>query len=210
MRITTKRLLSVAGITAGLGLATTSLHAGVAEDSALGLNTLWVLVAGCLVFFMNTGFGMLETGFTRAKNSVNILSKNFLVFALASLAFYVIGWGLMFGNGNGFMGTDGLFMLSGADNSPAGDDTYKGDYASIAWATIPLKAKFFFQLAFAATAATIVSGAVAERIKYGSFIVFAFSVSSSFWRLHREAFAARSSEADSEVTLSDGDECFLR
>lgn len=145
--------------------------AGIFERK-VAVDTLWVLVAGCLVFFMNAGFGMLETGFNRQKNAVNILSKNFVVFAIATLSFWVIGWGLMFGDGNGFMGTEGLFFLSGEDSSPAGDDTYKGVYGSIAWATVYLPAKFFFQLVFAGTAATIVSGAVAERVKYGSFLIF--------------------------------------
>jgi Amt family ammonium transporter len=125
-----------------------------------------------LVFFMNLGFGLVESGFARAKNTVNIISKNFVVFAIASIAFYVIGWGLMFGDGNGLLGLKGLFMLGGADNSPAVGDAYTGVYSAISWTGVPLMAKFFFQLAFAATAATIVSGAVAERIKYGSFIAF--------------------------------------
>ncbi len=141
-------------------------------DVQVTLDTLWVLVAGMLVFFMNLGFGLVESGFARAKNTVNIISKNFVVFAIASIAFYVIGWGLMFGDGNGLLGLKGLFVLGGADNSPAVGDAYTGVYSAISWTGVPLMAKFFFQLAFAATAATIVSGAVAERIKYGSFIVF--------------------------------------
>ena len=86
----------------------------------------------------------------------------------------MIGWGLMFGDGNPFIGIKGLFFLSGQDNSPATGDAYQGVYSSISWATVPFLAKFFFQLVFAGTAATIVSGAVAERIKYISFIVFSF------------------------------------
>lgn len=140
----------------------------------VALDTFWVLITGALVFFMNTGFACVESGLCRSKNCVNILAKNFVVFACASLSFYVIGWGLMFGSGNGFLGTDGLFMLGGADNSPLTGDAYKGAYSAIAWTGVPLMAKFFFQLVFAGTAATIVSGAVAERIKFGSFIVFSF------------------------------------
>lgn len=143
-------------------------------DTKVALDTIWVLVAGFLVFFMNLGFGAVETGFTRQKNSVNILSKNFIVFAISTLGFLFVGWGLMFGDGNGFMGLNGLFFLSGADNSPLTGEAYKGVYSSIAWTGVPLTAKFFFQLVFCGTAATIVSGAVAERIKYSAFIIFSF------------------------------------
>ncbi len=143
-------------------------------DNKVLFDTLWVLVTAMLVFFMNLGFAMVESGMARMKNTVNILSKNFIVFAVSSIAFWVVGWGLMFGNGNGFIGWEGLFGLSGADNSPATGDAYQGVYGALSWATVPLLAKFFFQLVFAGTAATIVSGAVAERVKYLSFILFSF------------------------------------
>jgi ammonium transporter, Amt family len=138
----------------------------------VGLDTMWVMIAAMLVFFMNAGFCMLETGFCRQKNAVNVLSKNLIVFALSSIAFWFLGWGLMFGNGNPFFGTEGLFFLSGADNSPLTGEAYQGAYKSIGWAGVPLLAKFFFQLVFAGTAATIVSGAVAERIKFVDFLIF--------------------------------------
>lgn len=147
-------------------------------DLKIAADTVWVMITGMLVFFMNLGFATVESGMCRAKNCVNILSKNFIVFAVASIAYWVLGWGLMFGDGNSFVGTQGLFMVSGEDNSPAlwNADTnlnqYKGVYSAIGWTGIPLWAKFFFQLVFAGTAATIVSGAVAERIKYHSFILF--------------------------------------
>ncbi len=137
----------------------------------VALDTLWVAVAAFLVIFMNAGFGMLETGMCRQKNAVNILSKNLIVFALATLAFYVIGFGIMFGDGNDFFGLNG-FLLSGADNSPVVGDGYQGVFGSLNWAGVPLSAKFLFQLAFAGTAATIVSGAVAERIKFIDFLIF--------------------------------------
>ncbi len=143
-------------------------------DVKVALDTVWVLVAGMLVFFMNLGFGLVESGFARAKNTVNIISKNFIVFAVSTVAFLAVGWGLMFGDGSPFVGLKGLFFLSGADNSPAVGDAYQGVYSAISWAGVPLEAKFFFQLVFAGTAATIVSGAVAERIKYISFIIFSF------------------------------------
>lgn len=138
----------------------------------VAIDTLWTMIAGFLVFWMNAGFAMVEAGLCRSKNAVNILAKNFVVFALSSFAFYIVGWGLMFGNGNGFMGSEGLWFIGGADNSPATGDAYAGAYSAIAWTGIPLFAKFFFQLVFAGTAATIVSGAVAERIKFSSFLVF--------------------------------------
>jgi len=142
-------------------------------------DTVWVLVCGMLVFFMNLGFGCVESGFARAKNCVNILSKNFVVFAATVIGFYLIGWDLMFGAGDGaFIGNSGTWMVGGFDpkfdNSPAVGDQYKGVYGAISWASVPLAVKFFFQLVFAGTAATIVSGAVAERIKYHSFIIFSF------------------------------------
>jgi Amt family ammonium transporter len=145
-----------------------------ASEFKVAADTIWTLVTAMLVFFMNLGFAMVESGFCRSKNTVNILSKNFIVFAVSSIAFWFIGWGLMFGDGSGFMGLQGLFAIGGEDNSPLTGDAYKGVYSAISWATIPLLAKFFFQLVFAGTAATIVSGAVAERIKYISFIVFSF------------------------------------
>ncbi|MFN3966562.1 MAG: ammonium transporter [Endomicrobiia bacterium] len=143
-------------------------------DMKIVVDTIWVLVTAKLVFFMNLGFAMVESGFARVKNCVNILSKNFIVFAISSLGFLFLGWGFMFGDGNPFVGLKGLIFLTGADNSPAVGDTYKGVYTAISWVGVPLWAKFFFQLVFCGTAATIVSGAVAERIKYKSFILFSF------------------------------------
>ena len=147
-------------------------------DLKVGLDTMWVMIAGMLVFFMNAGFCMLETGFCRQKNAVNVLAKNLIVFALSTIAFWAIGFGLMFSDGNGFLGTSGGFFLSGADNSPVIEDAatnakeYQGIFSSLGWAGVPLLAKFFFQLVFAGTAATIVSGAVAERIKFVDFLIF--------------------------------------
>ncbi|HWQ70038.1 MAG TPA: ammonium transporter [Patescibacteria group bacterium] len=146
------------------------------KDYKISVDTLWVMITAFLVFFMNLGFGMVESGLCRAKNTVNILSKNFIVFAISSLAFYAIGWGLMFGDGNALVGLKGLWFVGGADNSPAMGDAYQGVYSAINWTGVPIWAKFFFQLVFAGTAATIVSGAVAERIKFHSFMVFTFVI----------------------------------
>jgi len=163
--------LVVLGWVNGTVLAqTTSVTVDTAELQ-VALDTLWVLIAGFLVFFMNAGFCMLETGFCRSKNAVNLLAKNLIVFGLSTLAFWLVGFALMFGEGNTVFGTTGFF-LQGVDNSPATGSAYEGVYGSLAWAGVPLTAKFFFQLAFAGTAATIVSGAVAERIKFLSFFIF--------------------------------------
>jgi Amt family ammonium transporter len=134
-------------------------------------DTLWVLITAFLVFWMNAGFGFVEAGLCRAKNATNILAKNFVVFALSALAYWVIGFGIMFSDGNAFMGLGG-WLLQGADNSPATGDAYKGVFSALNWTGVPLLAKFFFQLVFAGTAATIVSGCVAERIHYKSFMIF--------------------------------------
>ena len=127
------------------------------DSAKVAADTVWTLFAGFLVMFMALGFALLESGFCRAKNAANILAKNVVVYSLTSIAFLLIGWGLMFGDGNSFFGTEGLWFLGGSDNSPATGKAYKGVYSAIAWTGIPLKAKFFFQLVFAATSATIIS-----------------------------------------------------
>lgn len=163
---------SYAAVAQAPAVAPAAAPAPTTAELKVGLDTIWVMIAGMLVFFMNTGFCMLETGFCRQKNAVNILTKNLIVFALSTAAFWVIGFGLMFSDGNGFIGTSGGWFLSGADNSPATLTDYKGIFGALNWAGVPLLAKFFFQLVFAGTAATIVSGAVAERIKFLDFLIF--------------------------------------
>lgn len=127
------------------------------------LNAIWILIAAILVIFMNAGFGMLETGLCRQKNAVNILTKNLIVFALATIAYWAIGFSLMFGSsGNPFVGFGGFFL--------SGDHTNYG--LSPFPEGLPVAVFFLFQVAFSATAATIVSGAVAERIKFNEFLIF--------------------------------------
>jgi Amt family ammonium transporter len=138
----------------------------------VAVDTVWVLLTAFLVFWMNAGFGLVEAGLCRSKNTVMVLSKNFVVFAVSTLAYWAIGFGLMFSDG-GFLGTAGGWFLSGADNSPATAEAYQGIFSALNWTGVPLIAKFFFQLVFAGTAATIVSGAMNERTKYGSFLIFA-------------------------------------
>jgi Amt family ammonium transporter len=146
------------------------------DNTKVALDTMWTLMTGFLVFFMNLGFAMVESGLCRAKNTVNILAKNYIVFAASSVAFLLVGFGLMFGDGNGFIGMSGIWFVGGADNSPLTGDAYQGVYSALNWTGTPLWAKFFFQLVFAGTAATIVSGAVAERIKFASFVLFSFLI----------------------------------
>jgi len=149
-------------------LASTNLAAGDMAEAAGGgidlLNTMWVLVAAFLVFIMHLGFAMVESGFTRAKNAVNIIMKNIMTIALAGLIFSIIGFSLAFGaDSGGFVGNPGDFLgLGGLDMG--------GVWAGT---SISAVAFFLFQMVFAGTSATIVSGAVAERIKFASYIIFA-------------------------------------
>ena len=133
-----------------LALLLVSTQATAAEtttDMQVAVDTVWVVLAGILVFFMNAGFGLLETGFCRAKNAVSILSKNFTVASCAGFSFFMVGFGIMFGDGNDYFGLSGFFMV-GADNSPAMGDAYTGVFSSLNWTGIPLEAKFFFQVCF--------------------------------------------------------------
>jgi len=123
------------------------------------VDALWTIVAAILVFWMQAGFALVEAGFTRAKNSVNIFMKNLMDFAVGSLVFWALGFGLMFGtSAGGLIGTDGFFM------SGHGDST---------WAYTFL----MFQTVFAATAATIVSGAMAERTKFVGYLIYSIVIS---------------------------------
>ena len=126
------------------------------------LNVVWTLVAAILVFLMQAGFALVETGFTRAKNAANIMMKNLMDFAVGSLAFYVLGAALMFGASKsaGWLGWGGLGMPSLGAGEGVWDWTF-----------------LFFQTMFAATAATIVSGAVAERIEFKSYLIYSALVS---------------------------------
>ncbi|MFH1541986.1 MAG: ammonium transporter [bacterium] len=123
-----------------------------------GLDTLWVLLAAFLVFFMQAGFGMVEAGFIRAKNACNILTKNFLDFCMASLGFFIFGYAIMFGGG---------LFLSGAQSG----------------ADIPLYAFWLFQAAFCGAAATIVAGGMAERMKFPAYLIYSFIISAFIYPL---------------------------
>jgi Amt family ammonium transporter len=127
-----------------------------------GLNSLWVFVAGILVFFMQAGFALLEAGVSRQKNTVNILMKNFMDFGLGTIAYCLVGFGLMYGLDKGGVVGSTLFL------NPLGYD---------AGGTLSPAVFFFFQLMFCAATATIVSGAVAERTKFSSYLIFSFVIS---------------------------------
>ena len=137
----------------------TSVEAKIA-DVQTNADYVWTLVAAFLVFFMQAGFAMVEAGLTRSKNTVNILMKNLMDFSVGSLAFWAIGFGIMFGVTNGIFGTTGFFF---SDFSLDGDP----------W----VFAFWMFQVVFAATAATIVSGAMAERTKFVGYLVYSAVVS---------------------------------
>ena len=149
----------------GLGIFTLSAKAEeLPELSAAFLaNNLWLLVATILVIFMNAGFAMVEAGMCRQKNAVNILAKNLFVFALAVTAYWFVGYSLMYGDSviDGWLYFGGLFF----------DPTVTAE--TISDAGLVPTVDFLFQAAFAGTAATIVSGLVAERIKFGEFVIFA-------------------------------------
>ncbi len=127
------------------------------------VNTMWVLLGAALVFFMQAGFAMCEAGFTRAKNSGNILMKNLMDLAIGTPAFWLIGFGIMFGAGSGILGSF--------------DPMVRGDYSAILPDGVPLMAYLIFQTVFCATAATIVSGSMAERTKFSSYCLYSLCIS---------------------------------
>ena len=148
----------------GLGLFNLSAHAAEMPElnAAFLANNLWLLVATILVIFMNAGFAMVEAGMCRQKNAVNILAKNLFVFALAVTAYWFVGYSIMYGDpiAAGWLFFSGLFF----DPSVTPEVISEGGLVPTV--------DFLFQAAFAGTAATIVSGLVAERVKFGEFVVF--------------------------------------
>src|SRR5882762_8760396 len=108
-----------------------------ATEIKIGVDTGWTLLTAFLVFFMNAGFGLVEAGLCRRKNATMILSKNSVVFAIATLGFYFVGFGLMFSDG-GLVGSAGGWMLGGADDSPATGAAYHGIFGALGWAGVPL------------------------------------------------------------------------
>lgn len=133
-----------------------------ASSNAIAINTIWTLLAAFLVFFMQAGFALVESGFTRAKNTGNIIMKNLMDFSAGSLVYWAVGFALMFGAGNAFIGSKGFFL---ADS-----------FAHLGL-DIPLVGFWLFQAVFAATAATIVSGAMAERTNFSGYLIYSVVIS---------------------------------
>ena len=130
------------------------------NEVGISLDTVWMLLAAMLVFWMQPGFALCEAGFTRSKNTANILFKNFVDFMLGSVLFFFVGFGFMFGSdGAGFIGAPNWGDLS----------FYKSD--------LPVEGFLMFETVFCATSATIVSGAMAERTKFSMYIVYSFFIS---------------------------------
>lgn len=131
------------------------------------VNTIWVLVGAALVFFMQAGFAMVETGFTRAKNAGNIIMKNLMDFCIGTPLYWLVGFGIMFGTSSAYFGGIDLFAAGG----------YSGAYNSVLPEGVPFYAFMIFQTVFCATAATIVSGAMAERTKFSSYCIYSAIIS---------------------------------
>lgn len=132
--------------------------------TSAGIDTLWVLIAAFLVFIMQAGFGMLEAGLIRTKNTCNVLMNNFLDFCMASMGFFMFGYAIMFGTGNGFMGMDGWFLINA---------THEGH--------LPLEATWLFHAVFCGAAATIVAGGIAERMKFEAYLMYSFIISAAVY-----------------------------
>ena len=140
------------------------------------VNTIWLIIAAMLVFFMNAGFAMLEAGVCRTENATNVLAKNLIVFCVSAAAFFIFGFRFMFGDSSSpIFGQVGVFVDSLFPSAANLNPFPQGfEYLRAFWGNRSFAAIFFFQLSFAGTAATIVSGAVAERIKFWGFILFSF------------------------------------
>lgn len=171
MRSGRKKLIAGLAITAGVlavtaapVLAQEEVTVTMAEESLTAdavqvvLDNIWVLIAAILVIFMQAGFAMVEAGLTRAKSVANIMMKNLMDFVVGVLVFAAVGFAFAFGEGNGFFGTEGWFLNSATFET--------------GWGNLSLPTFFIFQVAFAATAATIVSGAMAERTKFKSYFIY--------------------------------------
>ncbi len=164
-----KRLVLLMLLAVMLGTAQMTAQQLTLEDVSLALDMLWLVLAAALVFFMQAGFAMVETGLTRAKNAGNIIMKNLMDFSAGALAYWAVGWALMYGSSaaGGLFGTTGF----GLAYDQAGLEAYGVGTMS------ELYRDWFFQVVFAATAATIVSGAMAERTKFSGYLLYSVVIS---------------------------------
>jgi Amt family ammonium transporter len=152
---------TVAGLTVGTVLSNVTVARGAAQVADTGFNpldTLWILLAAILVFFMQAGFGMVEAGLIRSKNAANVLMKNLMDFCFAALGFFMFGYAIMYGTEGLLVGSDGWFMFGVGESV----------------GTLPTEVFWLFQAVFAGTAATIVSGAMAERMKFVAYLTYSF------------------------------------
>jgi Amt family ammonium transporter len=159
------RIISgIGGVTALVALMPGTVIAQEASEVQAVLDNIWVFIAGCLVFFMQAGFALVEAGLTRAKNVVNIFAKNMADAIIGILAFFSTGYALAFSSGNDLFGTEGgWFFMNDLDiNELGGSGVMNLSHGTF----------FFFQAVFAATAVTICSGAMAERTKFTSYLIF--------------------------------------
>ena len=156
-----KRLFMFVGLAALLGGGQLFAQELTLEEIKFSFDMIWLIFAAALVFLMQAGFAMVETGLTRAKNAGNIIMKNLMDFSVGVLAYWAVGWALMYGSSSGgLIGTD-QFFLAGADSAIYRD--------------------WMFQVVFAATAATIVSGAMAERTKFAGYLLYSLVISAAIY-----------------------------
>jgi Amt family ammonium transporter len=161
-----RTICGLGGAAAIIALLPSSAFAQDVPDTQAILDNVWVFVAGALVFFMQAGFALVEAGLTRSKNVVNIFAKNLSDALIGVLAFFACGWAFAFGGGGKLIGDSGFF-LSGDNLGIPADGSGWGGSGTLSVATF-----FFFQVVFAATAVTIASGAMAERTKFTSYLIF--------------------------------------
>jgi Amt family ammonium transporter len=130
------------------------------EELKLAIDTVWVIVAGCMVFLMQAGFAMLEVGFSRGKNVGAVVAKILVNLSIGTIAFWAVGFALAFGNGNKVLGLDGFFLHSST-------------FTSLSFSDVPLSAKFLFEVVFCTVSLAIVWGTMLDRTKFGVYIIFA-------------------------------------
>jgi ammonium transporter, Amt family len=169
-----KSLLGVAAIAAGMSLAPTIASAAVSEETAFVFNTFSFLIHGVLVMFMAAGFAMLEAGLVRTKNTAAICLKNIALYSIAGIMYYVVGYSLMYTDVSGYIGSLSLFYDTSAEELAlqGADEKTAEQIAAVTGNGYSVMSDWFFQMVFVATAASIVSGTVAERIKFWPFMIF--------------------------------------